>query len=505
MSLKIFNTKTRQKEDFVPLNAPKVGMYVCGVTVYDESHVGHARVYTAFDVVARYLRHKGFDLTYVRNFTDVDDKIIKRANELGETARDVSDRYIGAFHRDMALLGIAPVEVEPRVSDHIEQIIDLVKNLVDKGHAYPADSPDSEVGQDVYYAVRSFASYGQLSGRDLDEMRTGARVQVDTRKRDPLDFALWKAAKPDEPWWDSPWGKGRPGWHIECSAMSNHYLGATLDIHGGGKDLIFPHHENEIAQSEAASGQTFVNTWMHNGFVNIDQEKMSKSLGNFFTIRDVLARFEAEALRYFLLSTHYRSPLNFSDSQLEEAERRVSYIYETLARVADYLEATAAAETGDAFGKVFARDDADFEPMADFEASLDDDFNTPKVMSVLAELLRLANVLIDGKEKELIGRKLKPPMRASLLQQWRVLMAPIQDVMGLGQQDPQEFLLRLRQRHCERLEIDPAWVEVQIAERQQAKAEKDFTKADQIRDLLGQKSITLRDSAHGTSWRVGNS
>ena len=503
MSLKIYNTLSKKKEDFVPLNAPKVGMYVCGVTVYDESHVGHARVYTAFDVVARYLRYKGYDLTYVRNFTDVDDKIIKRGNERGQSAREVSDQYIEAFHRDMGLLGIAPVEIEPRVSEHIGQIIDMVQKLIDNGVAYVGEASEGEEGRDVYYAVRAFANYGRLSGRDIDEMRSGARVQVDDRKKDPLDFALWKAAKPGEPKWDSPWGAGRPGWHIECSAMSTHYLGATLDIHGGGKDLIFPHHENEIAQSEASTGQTFVRTWMHNGFVNIDQEKMSKSLGNFFTIREVLDRFEAEALRYFLLSTHYRSPLNFSDAQLEEAEGRVSYIYETLTRIDDYLQQNQAAEKAEDFGKVFARDDEDYDVKAQFEASLDDDFNTPKVMSVLADMLRLANLLIDAKEKELIGRKLKPAMRAAMLMQWRELMKPIWDVMGLGLQDPAEYLRRVRDRHCAFLQIDQDWVEQMIRDRSEAKAAKDYKKADEIRDRLAEKSISLQDTASGTSWRIG--
>ncbi|MFH1807770.1 MAG: cysteine--tRNA ligase [Pseudomonadota bacterium] len=500
MGLQIYNTRTRQKEPFAPAAAPKVGMYVCGVTVYDLCHIGHARVYVAFDVVARALRHKGFDLTYVRNFTDVDDKIIKRANERGESAVDLASRFIETFHADMSLLGVAPADIEPRVSEHMPQIIELVKTLVDREHAYVVEGTSE--GQDVYFAVRSFASYGGLSGRDLDDLQAGARVDVDERKRDPTDFALWKSAKPGEPWWDSPWGKGRPGWHIECSAMGMHYLGHTLDIHGGGKDLVFPHHENEIAQSEAATGQPFVRMWMHNGFVNIDQEKMSKSLGNFFTIREVVERFDPEALRYFLLSTHYRSPLNFSDAVVEEAESRVMYVYETLARLDETLASTPAEPDGEPLSQVFAHDGLPYQPRAEFEAALDDDFNTPRTLSVLAELLRIANALMDGKEKELIGRKLKPAARARLLDAWKLEFEPLQRVLGLGQKDPRPFLDALRERRCRRRDIDPTWVEEQLAQRGEAKASKDFARADQIRTELTDRGVEVRDTRDGTLWRV---
>jgi cysteinyl-tRNA synthetase len=504
MSLRIYNTRTRQKEDFTPLAPPKVGMYVCGVTVYDYCHIGHARAYTAFDVVARYLRHKGYELTYVRNFTDVDDKIIKRANERGEEPGAVSSRFIEAFTEDMTALGIAPADIEPRVTDHMDQIVSLVGTLVERDNAYPVDAPEaaSAGAQDVYFKVRGFEPYGGLSGRDLDDLRSGARVDVDTRKRDPLDFALWKASKPGEPAWDSPWGKGRPGWHIECSAMSTHYLGQTLDIHGGGKDLVFPHHENELAQSEAASDQPFVRLWMHNGFVNIDQEKMSKSLGNFFTIREVMERFEPEAIRYFLLTTHYRSPLNFSDAVVEEAEQRVAYIYETLARIATYLAEAAPATDGEPFALVFAKEGAPLDAPAQFAEAMDDDFNTPRALSVVSELLRIANLMMDGREKELIGRKLKPPQRARLLAEWRQVMEPIQQVLGLGLSEPEPFLDALRSRRCLRREIDPAWVEAQLGARAEAKASKDFAAADQIRAALIERGVEVRDTRDGSVWRV---
>ncbi|MGA2151407.1 MAG: cysteine--tRNA ligase, partial [Geobacteraceae bacterium] len=313
MPLRVYNTLTSGKEEFVPLRPGKVGMYVCGVTVYDYSHIGHARANVVFDVICRYLRFLGYEVTYVRNYTDIDDKIINRANADGVPYNVISERFITEFDRDMAQLGLELPTFQPKATDHVGDIIDLVARLIDKGHAYAA-------GGDVYFCVEKFATYLKLSGRNLEEMQAGARIEVDEKKRHPMDFALWKEAKPGEPFWESPWGKGRPGWHIECSAMSIRYLGETFDIHGGGKDLIFPHHENEIAQSEAATGRPFVRYWLHNGFVNINAEKMSKSLGNFFTIREVLEKYDSEVLRFFLISAHYRSPLDFSDQNLTEAE-----------------------------------------------------------------------------------------------------------------------------------------------------------------------------------------
>jgi len=507
MTLRIYNTMTRNKRDFEPQAPPRVGMYVCGVTVYDYCHIGHARAYVAFDVVARYLRHRGYQLTYVRNFTDVDDKIINRARERKVEPGALARQFIDEFYQDMASLGVAPADIEPKVTEHIPEIVALVEQLIAKQQAYvvdaaPAADGSPPTGRDVYFAVRSFEPYGDLSGRNIEEMQSGARVDVDERKRDPLDFALWKAAKPGEPCWDSPWGKGRPGWHIECSAMSMKYLGTTLDIHGGGKDLVFPHHENEIAQSQAATGKPFVRLWMHNGFVNVDDEKMSKSLGNFFTIRDVIARFEPEALRYFLLTTHYRSPLNFTDSQVEEAENRVAYLYETLARVATYLAENAPAAEGEPFDQVFARNGAPYRPLAELEQALDDDFNTPRALGLLSELLRLANLLLDGKEQEQIGRKLKPPLRARLLGEWQTLYAPMQTVLALGTRPPAQFLDELRLRRCKRREIDPACVEQRLVTRTAAKQAKDFAAADQIRAELAGKGVEVRDARDRTIWRV---
>ncbi|MFN7133166.1 MAG: cysteine--tRNA ligase, partial [Myxococcales bacterium] len=330
MEIRVFNTMTGQKEPFTPLTPGRVGMYVCGPTVYDMSHVGHARAYVAFDTIARFFRFQGLEVRYVRNYTDVDDKIIRRANEIGAPPGEVSERFIREFLTDMAALHVARADVEPKVTEHMPEIIDIIGKLIERGHAYAS-------GGDVYFAVRGFEGYGKLSKRNLDDLEAGARVEPGELKRDPLDFALWKAAKPGEPFWESPWGKGRPGWHIECSAMSAKYLGETFDLHAGGKDLIFPHHENEIAQSEAASGKPFARYWTHCGFVQVDNEKMSKSLGNFFTIRDVLQSFDAEALRYFLLGTHYRNPINFSDVALADAEKRIDYLYDTLAKVQERL------------------------------------------------------------------------------------------------------------------------------------------------------------------------
>lgn len=326
MPLRVYNTLTSGKEEFVPLRPGKVGMYVCGVTVYDYSHIGHARANVVFDVICRYLRFLGYDVTYVRNYTDIDDKIINRANADGVPYNVISERFITEFDHDMAQLGLELPTFQPKATEHVADIIDLVARLIDKGHAYAA-------GGDVYFCVEKFATYLKLSGRNLEEMQAGARIEVDEKKRHPMDFALWKEAKPGEPFWESPWGKGRPGWHIECSAMSIRYLGETFDIHGGGKDLIFPHHENEIAQSEAATGRPFVRYWLHNGFVNINAEKMSKSLGNFFTIREVLERYDSEVLRFFLISAHYRSPLDFSDQNLTEAESGMERIYSALAGI----------------------------------------------------------------------------------------------------------------------------------------------------------------------------
>lgn len=506
MPIQIHNTMTGHKEVLEPRDPPRVGMYVCGVTVYDLCHVGHARVYVSFDVVVRHLRRRGFDVKYVRNFTDVDDKIIKRAHELGVPASQVAERYIDEFYKDMGALKVAPVDVEPRVTTHIQEIIEFVQTLVERGVGYVVSG--TEGNQDVYYAVKKFPGYLKLSKRSLDELMAGARVDVDERKQDPMDFALWKSAKPGEPSWDSPWGKGRPGWHIECSAMSRKHLGDTLDIHAGGRDLIFPHHENEIAQSEACTGQVFSRLWMHNGFVNIDNEKMSKSLGNFFTIRDVLTKVSPDALRYFLLSTHYRSPINFSDALLDDAERRVAALYESRRRAMQILS-TAKVEAGPSYVEVAKGTKA--EPLVGqgigkaFDDAMDDDFNTAKALAVVADAIRFANILADAKESELLGKKLSPGGRARLMKEiWEELAGErgILKTLGVVDEDPEAYLSRLRMRCCQKRSIDPAWVEECIQARAKAKSQKDFPAADAIRAELTSKGVVLKDGPQGTQWSV---
>ncbi len=454
MSLKIYNTLSRQKEEFVPVVPGKVGMYVCGMTVYDYCHLGHARVMIAFDVIARYLRHRGYEVNYIRNITDIDDKIITRANENGEAFDSLTERFIAEMNKDAEALAIEPPDSEPRATTHIPDIIELVETLIDKGFAYPADNGD------VYYSVRKFEGYGKLSGKILDELEAGARVGVDEFKQDPLDFVLWKAAKPEEPHWDSPWGIGRPGWHIECSAMSKCCLGDTFDIHGGGPDLKFPHHENEIAQSEAANGQSYVNTWMHAGAVRVDGEKMSKSLGNFFTIREILDKYPAEVVRFLLLSSQYRSAINYSEDSLKEAQVKLDRFYNALSLVK---------------GEVVASD-IDNEYSERFHTAMDDDFNTPVALAVLFDLVRALNkeegdaaVVLAGQLKFLGG------------------------VLGCLQLEPSEFLQGGN-------DDESAWVEEMIAKRAQAKKDKDFATADSVRDELMAKGIVLRDSPEGTTW-----
>jgi cysteinyl-tRNA synthetase len=483
MEIRVFNTMTNRKEPLVPMKAGELGMYVCGPTVYDMSHVGHARVYVTFDVVARFLRSTGLKVRYVRNFTDVDDKIIRRANELGVPSTEVSEKYIAEFLADMETLGVERPDVEPKVTEHIQDIVGVIEKIVANGLGYPA-------GGDVYFSVRAFSGYGKLSKRNLDDLEAGARVEPGEVKRDPLDFALWKAAKPGEPSWDSPWGKGRPGWHIECSAMSARYLGETFDIHAGGKDLIFPHHENEIAQSEAASGKPFARYWLHNGFVQIDNEKMSKSLGNFFTIRDVLARVEPEALRYFLLGTHYRNPINFSDVALADAERRVDYVYETLAKVDERLagkEITA--------GPLLDAEQVE-RVLPAFREAMADDFNAAEALGRLAEAFAMMNELCERpkvKDKAAVARtlaRLRSDIKAA------------GEVLGLFGQDPRAFLLRRRERKAAEKGIDGARVEQLIAQRTEARKSRDFASADRIRDELKAMGVEIMDTPAGTTWKV---
>lgn len=455
--LKIYNTLTRQKEEFKPIHPGKVGMYVCGVTIYDHCHIGHGRTFVAFDVVARYLRYSGYQLNYVRNVTDVDDKIIKRAAETGVTCDDLTERLIGDMHADFDALGMVRPDVEPRATQHIGEIIELVQSLLDKEHAYVADNGD------VMFIVDSYADYGKLSGQDLEQLQAGARVDVVDAKRNPLDFVLWKMSKPGEPTWDSPWGPGRPGWHIECSAMNSKHLGNHFDIHGGGSDLQFPHHENEIAQSCCAHGGDYVNTWMHSGMVMVDKEKMSKSLGNFFTIRDVLAHFDAETVRYFLMSGHYRSQLNYSEDNLKQARAALERMYTALRDLP-----AAAAAGGD-------------EQVARFKEAMDDDFNTPEAYSALFDLVREIN---RQKGEDMV-------VAAALGARLRELGA----VLGILQQDPDAFL------KGDEADEEVAEIEQLIAQRNQARADKNWAAADAARNRLTEMGIVLEDSAGKTSWR----
>ncbi len=486
MSIQVHDTLAGRKRELVPLVPGKLGVYVCGPTVYDMPHLGHARVYVIWDVIIRHLRARGFEVKHVRNFTDVDDKIIARARERGEDPIAMAARFAEAFDRDMDTLGVQRPDVAPRVSGHIPEIVALIETLVTKGYAYAPGNGD------VYYAVRKFDDYGRLSRRNLDDLVAGARVEPGEAKRDPLDFALWKAAKPGEPSWSSPWGRGRPGWHIECSAMSAKYLGDTFDLHAGGKDLIFPHHENEIAQSEAASGKPFAKFWMHNGFVQIDNEKMSKSLGNFFTVREVLQKVEPESLRYFLLGTHYRNPINFSDVALADAERRVDYLYETLSKVDERL-AGAAPTAGDILEAPVVE-----KVMSDFTEALCDDFNTAGALAALGQAFVLMNDLSDpvkvkGKDKAAVARTLL---------RLRGEVSRIGGVLGLFRQDPKAVLLRRRARKAAEKGIDAARVESLIRDRGAARKAKDFASADRIRGELKSLGVEIMDGPSGTTWKI---
>ncbi|MCE9662276.1 cysteine--tRNA ligase [Halomonas sp. M5N1S17] len=460
--MQIYNTLTRRKETFVPIEPGRVRMYVCGMTVYDYCHLGHARVMVAFDVVTRYLRWRGLDVTYVRNITDIDDKILKRADENGESIGALTERMIAAMHEDEARLFVLRPDHEPRATGHVAEIIAMIETLIDKGYAYAASNGD------VYYRVRKFEGYGKLNNRDLDEMRSGARVEVDEHKEDPLDFVLWKAAKPGEASWSSPWGEGRPGWHIECSAMSTCCLGETFDIHGGGPDLTFPHHENEIAQSEAATGKPYVNTWMHAGAVRVDQEKMSKSLGNFFTIREVLESHDPEVVRYLLVASHYRSAINYAPESLADARKSLERFYNALEGL--------ALEGGEPRGEVDAR----FAER--FIAAMDDDFNTAEALSVLFDLARELNR----------AKKEAPGLAPGLAHELKRLGG----VLGLLQQEPEAFL----KGGAGELPLSEAEIEAKIVARAEAKKARDFAAADGIRDELAALGIILKDSREGTSW-----
>ena len=459
--LKVFNTMTGKKEEFKPIEEGKVKMYVCGITVYDYCHIGHARAMISFDVITRFLRHIGYDLTFVRNITDVDDKIIKRAEENGETTAQLTERMIAAMHEDEVALGNKLPDLEPKATEFMQQIIDMIQVLVDKGFAYQGESGD------VYYRASKFEEYGKLNNRKLEEMLAGARIEVEASKEHPADFVLWKPAKAGEVSWESPWGKGRPGWHIECSAMSTHCLGNHFDIHGGGPDLKFPHHENEIAQSEAATGEQYVNYWMHCGAVRVNNEKMSKSLGNFFTIREVLEKFNPEVVRYLMVSSQYRSSIDYSDASLKEAKTALERLYTALR------------------GQVVAESYVATEYTSRFEDAMRDDFNTPVALSVLFELVRELNkARAEGSEQA-----------ATLAAELKALA----ELVGLLSQDPEYFM----QNSTVNDGLSAQAIEDYIAERAQARKDKNFSRSDEIRDLLLEQGITLLDTREGTTWTRG--
>lgn len=458
--LSIYNTLSKVKAPLTPLQGNEVRMYVCGMTVYDFCHIGHARVMVAFDVVARWLRQRGYQLTYVRNITDIDDKIIRRAQENGESFEVLTDRMIAAMHEDEARLNVLRPDIEPRATEHIAGMHQMIQTLIDKGFAYAPGNGD------VYYRVGRFVGYGKLSRRKIEDLKIGARIEVDEAKEDPLDFVLWKAAKPGEPSWKSPWGDGRPGWHIECSVMSTCCLGDTFDIHGGGPDLVFPHHENEIAQSEAATGKLYANAWMHAGAVRVDGEKMSKSLGNFFTIREVLEKYQPEVVRYLLVSSHYRSPINYSEDSLKEAKGALDRFYNGLKGLPN-----VPASGGEAFAERFA-------------AAMDDDFNSPEACAVLFDMVREVNRLRDSDLQAAAGLAARLKNLAS--------------VLGVLQLEPDAFL----QAGAEG-KVDANEVEALIAARLQARTDKNWAESDRIRNQLTAMGVVLEDSKGGTTWRLG--
>ena len=459
--LKIYNTLTNQKEVFKPIDPSKVGIYVCGMTVYDFCHMGHARVLVMFDVITRHLRRNFKDVKYIRNITDIDDKIISRAIENNEDIFSLTKRFIDAMHEDEIALGVISPDIEPKATDSIEQMINMIELLIKNRLAYQGKNGD------VFYSVRKFKNYGKLSGKNLDDLESGARVDIESNKEDPLDFVLWKMAKPNEPKWPSPWGDGRPGWHIECSAMSTHFIDDHFDIHGGGMDLTFPHHENEIAQSEGATGCKFVNTWMHVGFVNINDEKMSKSLNNFFTIRDILEKYDGETLRYFLISSHYRSPLNFSSTNIDSAKSALKRLY------------TATRGLSDNVGiNYVSNNNLDYEDR--FNSALNDDFNTPIAISILFEIAKQINV-----------ERLNDLKKANALSQ---LLKKLANFLGILEYDADEFLKQGS-------ELSENEILDKISKREQARLSKDFAMSDQVRDELLEFGIILEDTADGTTWR----
>jgi len=513
MAIRIHNTLTGKKEDFVPLQEKKVGMYVCGVTVYDLCHIGHARSAIVFDTIYRYFRYRGYEVTFVRNFTDIDDKIIRRANEEGVDSKTIAEKYIGEFNIDMGRLGLEKPSVEPRATEHISEMIKLISTLIQKGSAYQG-------GGDIFFSVDKFKGYGKLSKRNLEEMQAGARVEIDEKKENPLDFALWKASKPGEPFWESPWGKGRPGWHIECSVMSQKYLGETFDIHGGGRDLTFPHHENEIAQSEAATGKPFVRYWIHNGFVNINKEKMSKFLGNILTIKAILKNWHPEVLRLFFLSHHYRSPVDYSEDSLIDAKTGLDRFYMTLEGIQEelkkpvtpqppilsspskgpVLQSSSATEDGEGIGgnsAVIENCHKTIESFqTQFEEAMDDDFNTAEALGYFYDIQRSLNSLLDiskGHPTQEINLMLKQGVSHFSNIGW---------VLGMFREDPEKYLDQQKKEGLKKLNLTEQEMFRSIEERNLARKEKNWKRADEIRNGLLSKGIVLEDTPSGTNWKL---
>jgi cysteinyl-tRNA synthetase len=506
MALRVYNTLTGKKEDFVPLHDKRVGMYACGVTVYDLCHIGHARSAVVFDAIYRYLKYRGYEVTFVRNFTDIEDKIIKRANEQGVDCKAIAEKYIDEFNVDMGQLGLEKPKFEPKATDHIREMIELISTLIEKGYAYQS-------GGDVFFSVEKFKEYGKLSKRNLEDMQAGARVGIDEKKENPLDFALWKASKPGEPFWESPWGKGRPGWHIECSVMSQKYLGETLDIHGGGKDLIFPHHENEIAQSEAATGKPFARYWIHNGFVNINKEKMSKSLGNILTLKEIFRDWRPEAIRLFLLSSHYRSPVDFSFDALSEVKSALDRFYATLEAIQEELKRLGSPQAPPfpSKGKVVTTrnrgKDGGGSPIEDarqilesfqarFEEAMDDDFNTAQALGYFFDLQRHLNSLLD------ISKKQRTEEILAMLKQGFEYFTRLGSTLGLFQENPENYLNEQKKEGLRRLNLAEGEILRLIDERNLARKEKNWKRADEIRNDLLSKGIVLEDTPAETIWKI---
>jgi cysteinyl-tRNA synthetase len=489
MPVKIYNTLTRKKEPLSPLEEGHIKLYVCGITSYDYCHIGHARSALAFDMIVRYLRYCGNKVTYIRNFTDIDDKIIARAAEQNTSTEELANRFIDEFYVDMDKLGVDRPTMEPKATEHIQEMIDLIAELIEKDMAYPS-------GGDVYYSVNSFENYGKLSGRNLDDMQAGARISVNENKTNPMDFVLWKASKPGEPSWESPWGAGRPGWHIECSAMSRKYLGATFDIHGGGQDLIFPHHENELAQSEGANGQNFVNMWIHHGFVTIRDEKMSKSLGNFLTIRDILEHYHPEVLRFFIFSTQYRNPLDFSEAAMQDAMAGLDRLYSCMAAVdalpndtADSVDVVATAKDKKKIGQLEER----------FSKGMDNDFNTALAQGSLFETAKVINKILRQLPEVPSTEDHK------LLTNAAATIKKLAAIMGILQEKAADYLAAKKAAMLAATDITEAEILNAIEERNQARADKEWARSDQIRDALLEQGIELKDGPDGTGWSVKRS